>query len=106
MITESDLREINIIFLEHSKLLNENKILNNEILKLEDVIFGYNKIDSLRIEEKNILNNTINILNNTINKQSLENKKLKKKIKRKKIVNNIFIVLSAFLATFVIVDAL
>ena len=34
------------------------------------------------------------------------NKKLKKKIKRKKIVNNIFIVLSAFLATFVIVDAL
>lgn len=99
MITESDLREINIIFLEHSKLLNENKILNNEILKLEDVIFGYNKIDSLRIEEKNILNNIIN-------KQSLENKKLKKKIKRKKIVNNIFIVLSAFLATFVIVDAL
>lgn len=99
MITESDLREINIIFLEHSKLLNENKILNNEILKLEDVIFGYNKIDSLRIEEKNILNNIIN-------KQSLENKKLKKKIKRKKVVNNIFIVLSAFLATFVIVDAL
>lgn len=99
MITESDLREINIIFLEHSKLLNENKILNNEILKLEDVIFGYNKIDSLRIEENNILNNIIN-------KQSLENKKLKKKIKRKKIVNNIFIVLSAFLATFVIVDAL
>ena len=58
-ITESELKEVNIIFLDHRRLLDENKILNNQILKLEDVIFGYNQIDSLRKIEQEVLNNVI-----------------------------------------------
>lgn len=98
-ITESELRDINIIFLEHSKLLKQNDVLNSQILKLEDVIVGYNQIDSLRIKEQNILNNIIE-------QQTKDNKKLNKKLKRRKTVSNIFIILSAILSTFIIVDAL
>lgn len=99
IITESELRDINIIFLEHSKLLKQNEVLNSQILKLEDVIVGYNQIDSLRIKEQNILNNIIE-------QQTKDNKKLNKKLKRRKTVSNIFIILSAILSTFIIVDAL
>lgn len=98
-ITESELRDINIIFLEHSKLLKQNEVLNSQILKLEDVIVGYNQIDSLRIKEQNILNGIIE-------QQAKDNKKLNKKLKRRKTVSNIFIILSAILSTFIIVDAL
>ncbi len=99
IITESELRDINIIFLEHSKLLKQNEVLNSQILKLEDVIVGYNQIDSLRIKEQNILNGIIE-------QQAKDNKKLNKKLKRRKTVSNIFIILSAILSTFIIVDAL
>ncbi len=47
-ITETQLRQTNIMFLEHEKLLKRDSLLSQQVLHLEQAYINYNKIDSLR----------------------------------------------------------
>ena len=48
-ITNTQLKQTNLVFLEHQKLKLENKELGNKINLLDSIIVNNNKIDSLRV---------------------------------------------------------
>lgn len=48
-ITNEQLKQTNLVFLEHHKLTLENKDLKNKINLLDSIIVNNNKIDSLRV---------------------------------------------------------
>jgi len=48
-ITNEQLKQTNLVFLEHHKLTLENKNLKNKINLLDSIIVNNNKIDSLRV---------------------------------------------------------
>lgn len=65
-ITDQEIKEANLIFLEHKKLLVENELLKEQIqnYKYNDSILT--RLDSLRVEQ---LNATNNALKNTVSKK-------------------------------------
>lgn len=79
-ITESQLKQTNLIFLEHKKLLKRDSILSQQVLNLEQVYINYNIIDSLRREQLNICETQI--YNDSI---KIDNLNTKVKLSRKKI---------------------
>lgn len=48
-ITNEQLKQTNLVFLEHHKLTLENKNLKSKINLLDSIIVNNNKIDSLRV---------------------------------------------------------
>lgn len=80
LITSSQLKETNLIFAEHSKLLHENKLLsaqlehykaNNSLLVLSDSIrriqiANYNNLSNEYIKHINSLNNDIRKKDNVL----------------------------------------
>lgn len=67
-ITETQLKQTNIIFLEHRKLLKKDSVLSQQVLDLEKALEIYNDIDSIRkvqIEalDRQIEDNNIQIIN-------------------------------------------
>lgn len=48
-ITNEQLKQTNLVFLEHHKLTLENKNLKSKINLLDSIIINNNKIDSLRV---------------------------------------------------------
>ena len=48
-ITNEQLKQTNLVFLEHHKLTLENKDLKSKINLLDSIIVNNNKIDSLRV---------------------------------------------------------
>lgn len=63
VITANQLKQTNLIFLEHDKLSNENKMLYNKITLLDSLNNNYAKIDSIN-------NITINNLKQELSKKS------------------------------------
>lgn len=63
VITANQLKQTNLIFLEHDKLSNENKMLYNKITLLDSLNNNYVKIDSIN-------NITINNLKQELSKKS------------------------------------
>lgn len=47
IITAEQLKQTNLIFLEHSHLLEENKILHSKLELQDELIFNYQKMDSI-----------------------------------------------------------
>lgn len=77
LITASDLKYANLIFVEHDKLLKENTLLYQQIENYIDLNNQQVKVDSLRIQqisEYNKLNqnyaNQINVLNKEVKKKN------------------------------------
>lgn len=56
VITADQLKQTNLIFLEHSKLSNENKLLYDKINLLDSLNSNYVKIDSINTIKINNLN--------------------------------------------------
>lgn len=63
VITANQLKQTNLIFLEHNKLSNENKMLYNKITLLDSLNNNYVKIDSIN-------NIAINNLKQELSKKS------------------------------------
>ena len=76
IITDKQLKTANLIFIEHSKLLKENKILLKQI-------DNYKMLDNL-----NLKTDSIRLVQ--INNYEILNNKLKKKNKKLKVQRNIF----------------
>lgn len=70
LITTDQLKQSNLIFLEHDKLSKENIQLNKKIKYQEEIINNYSKIDSLNILKQQELNNQITNLQSEIKKKS------------------------------------
>ena len=77
LITTSDLKYANLIFVEHNKLLKENSLLRQQVTNYLDLNNQLIQIDSLRLQEiteYNRLNqnyiNQINLLNNEVKKKN------------------------------------
>ena len=77
LITASDLKYANLIFVEHDKLLKENTLLYQQVENYIDLNNQQVKVDSLRIQqisEYNKLNqnyaNQINVLNKEVKKKN------------------------------------
>ncbi len=70
IITADQLKQTNLIFLEHDKLLKENSMLYNKINLLDSLNNNYVKIDSLN-------NITINNLKQELDAKAKKNKPIK-----------------------------
>jgi len=70
LITAQQLKKTNLIFLEHKKLLNENKLLYQQInnYKLDNLTL--NQIDSLKTLQLSEYKTKVNILNQEIAKNN------------------------------------
>lgn len=70
LITTDQLKQTNLILLEHDKLSKENVLLNKKIEYQEEIITNYAKIDSLNILKQQELNNQITNLQSEIKRKS------------------------------------
>ena len=68
VITAEQLKQTNLIFLEHDYLTKENVLLKNKINLQDSLIYNYSQIDS--IQKNNIVKLTekVDFANNKINK--------------------------------------
>lgn len=68
IITAEQLKQTNLIFVEHDYLTNENGLLKNKISLQDSLIYNYSQIDS--IQKSNIIKLTekVDFANNKINK--------------------------------------
>lgn len=76
-ITSNDLKYSNLIFVEHSKLLQENELLNEQVTNYQlktDNLLKANSLQEEEIENYKLINNAylnrIEDLNNTIKKNN------------------------------------
>ena len=70
VITVDQLKQTNLIFLEHGKLSKENVLLKNKVVLLDSLNNNYVRIDSLN-------NVTINNLKQELDKKAKKNKSIK-----------------------------
>lgn len=82
-ITPTQLKQINLIFVEHKKLLTRDSLLSQQVLNLEQVYINYNKIDSLRQEQLQIAQKKIEADSIQMINMNKKIEKSKKKIKRR-----------------------
>lgn len=70
VITNEQLKQSNLIFVEHEYLTKENVLLNEKICLQDSLINNYHKIDS--IQKNNIIRLTdeVNFMNNKVNNVS------------------------------------
>ena len=79
VITAEQLKEANLIFLEHSYLANENILLQNKLDLKDDLIFNYQKMDSINRENIIKLSRELDISNKKV-------VKLEKRVKNDKAI--------------------
>lgn len=70
LITTNQLKQTNLILLEHDKLSKENVLLNKKVEYQEEIITNYAKIDSLNILKQQELSDQITKLQSDIKKKS------------------------------------
>ncbi len=83
-ITATQLKQTNIVFLEHNKLLNQNKEYQKQIDYLENIHRNYLTVDSLRVKQLIVYNDALVSKQDSINNL---NKSLQKSKKRNRIKN-------------------
>lgn len=69
-ITANQLKETNLIFAEHQKLLKENNLLNKQILNYKEDNKLLLQADSIKVVEINLLKDYNNSLTKSIKKQN------------------------------------
>jgi hypothetical protein len=74
VITPLQLKQTNLIFAEHSRLKQENQLLNSKIALLNRDAQIFHSIDSLRVIQ---LNNNTTTINNLTEAYNQSNKKIK-----------------------------
>lgn len=72
-ITATQLKQTNLIFAEHNKLLTENKLLKQQIYNYQSDIKLLEQSDSLRVKQVNTYKDWNKSLSNSLNRK---NKKL------------------------------
>ena len=70
LITTNQLKQTNLILLEHDKLSKENVLLNKKVEYQEEIITNYAKIDFLNILKQQELSDQITKLQSDIKKKS------------------------------------
>lgn len=70
IISHKQLKQTNLIFLEHKKFKEVNEELNNQIINYRKLVDNYELQDSLYRERVSYLDNELNISNNKIHKNS------------------------------------
>lgn len=73
MITTQQLKQTNLIFVEHEKLTKENIELNKKIDVQKQMINNYQQVDSLRLLKEQQYEKQIVDLNKEIKKKSKSN---------------------------------
>lgn len=68
IITANQLKEANLIFLEHSQLINENNILYDKLDLQDELIFNYQQMDSINRANIITLNNQLDFTKNKVDK--------------------------------------
>ena len=68
VITAEQLKQTNLIFLEHSYLLNENSVLREEVFTQDKLILNYHKMDSINKGRIITLTNQVDFANNKVEK--------------------------------------
>lgn len=68
VITAEQLKQANLIFLEHSYLLNENSVLREEVFTQDKLILNYHKMDSINKGRIITLTNQVDFANNKVEK--------------------------------------
>lgn len=68
VITAEQLKQANLIFLEHSYLLNENSVLREEVFTQDKLILNYHKMDSINKKRIITLTNQVDFANNKVEK--------------------------------------
>ena len=81
VITPQQLKQTNLIFLEHQKLKFDNQELSKEIISYNNLVDNYKKSDSIRIKQLNVYETEAQISNKKIQEQSALIDKLKAKVK-------------------------
>lgn len=70
IISHKQLKQTNLIFLEHKKFKEVNKELNNQIINYKKLVNNYELQDSLYEKRISYLDNELKISNNKIHKNS------------------------------------
>lgn len=70
IISHKQLKQTNLIFLEHKKFKEVNEELNNQIINYRKLVDNYELQDSLYRERVSYLDNELKISNNKIHKNS------------------------------------
>ena len=70
LITNQQLKQTNLIFLEHQKFKNVNKELNTQIINYKKLVDNYEQQDSLYNAKISYLDDELTISNNKVHKQS------------------------------------
>ena len=70
IISHKQLKQTNLIFLEHKKFKEVNKELNNQIINYKKLVNNYEIQDSLYTKRISYLDNELKISNNKIHKNS------------------------------------
>ena len=78
VITAEQLKEANLIFLEHSYLLNENNLLSEKLDVQDELIFNYHQMDSINRSKIITLSNELDFSNNKVSRlqKQLNNHKI------------------------------
>lgn len=78
VITAEQLKEANLIFLEHSYLLNENNLLLEKLDVQDELIFNYHQMDSINRSKIITLSNELDFSNNKVSRlqKQLNNHKI------------------------------
>lgn len=71
VITTEQLKQTNLIFLEHDKLSKENVLLQEKINTQNEIIINYKKLDEERLIQQKELNDKVVHLNKEIKKKNL-----------------------------------
>lgn len=70
IISHKQLKQTNLLFLEHKKFKEVNKELNNQIINYKKLVNNYELQDSLYEKRISYLDNKLKISNNTIQKNN------------------------------------
>lgn len=68
IITANQLKEANLVFLEHSQLITENDMLYDKLNLQDELIFNYQQMDSINRANIITLNNQLDFTKNKVDK--------------------------------------
>ena len=86
MITAKQLKQTNIIFLEHRKLKERDSVMIKQIDEMDRLLAVYNSIDSINKQQLSSFKKQVEDQNKTIDDMSFKLIKSKKKNRRKNFV--------------------
>lgn len=77
VISPTQLKQTNLIFLEHNKLILENQELKSQLNNYSDLVLNYQTNDSIKNTQISLLKNNLDKYNTIIETQNTQIKKLR-----------------------------